>query len=238
MNAEIPQLRKGIIHIWYSPIHPWRNLVEDLRKLLSREEILRSENLVFSERQEDYIICRGLLRKILSQYLNQAPHQIPIEVNTKGKPYLSHHHYNFNLSHSKNLFLCGITQDSRIGVDLQHIYQISNLDSLVQKYLSPPEQQILKEAPENQTRELFFMIWTAKEAYLKGIGDGFHRLARSITVCKKDNGLLALRIKDGMISNHSDEWSIQEIRISPGYKASLAVEGDIVHIKYKSILPK
>ena len=238
MNLGNPLIKKGIIHIWYSPISPWRTLVEELKTLLSEEEILRSENLVFRERREDYIISRGLLRKILAQYLELAPDRISIKINPAGKPYLPGSAYNFNLSHSKDLFLCGITQDTPIGVDLQHIYPISNMDTLIRNYFSPEEQQLIKYAAENQIKDLFFLIWTAKEAFLKGTGEGFRRSARNFTICQKDNGLLSVKIKEGLFPNLSRDWNIQEIQLSPEYKAALAIEREIVHIESNSFLPE
>ena len=238
MNLGNPLFKKGDIHIWSSPISPWRTLVEELKTLLSKEEILRSENLVFRERREDYIISRGLLRKILAQYLDQAPDRISIKINPSGKPFLPNSAYNFNLSHSKDFFLCGITQHTPIGVDLQHIYPISNMDTLMRSYFSPEEQQIIKDAAENQIKDLFFLIWTAKEAFLKGTGEGFRRSSNNFTVCQKDNGLLSFMVKEGPFPDLSRDWNIQEIQLSPEYKAALAIKGEIVHLESNSFLPE
>lgn len=112
------------------------------------------------------------------------------------------------------------------------------METLIRSYFSPEEQQIIKDAAENQIKDLFFLIWSAKEAFLKGTGEGFRRSAGSFTVCQKDNGLLSLKVKEGLFPNLSRDWNIQEIQLSPEYKAALAIKGDIVHIETNSFLPE
>ena len=233
-TSTLPQ---GTVHIWYSPLGLWRNRVGELRALLSTEEIQRSERLVFQNRSEDYIISRGIIRKIIAQYMGQTPDLVSLEVNTTGKPYLAGSRYHFNLSHSNDLFICGITQDTPIGIDLQHIYPIPNIDTLIRKYFSPEEQQIVNSVINSQNQDLFFSIWTAKEAYLKGTGEGFRRPANSFTICQRDNNLLYLKLKQETNSSLSTIWNIRELQISSDYKAALAVKGNIIQIRSKAFKP-
>ena len=230
-------LPKGTVHIWYSPLDLWRNRVGELKVLLSAEEIQRSEELVFQNRSEDYIISRGILRKILAQYLGEAPEFVSLELNTTGKPYLTSSRYHFNLSHSNNLFICGISRDTPIGIDLQQIYPISNIDTLIRNYFSPEEQQIVNSVIDSRIQDLFFTIWTAKEAYLKGTGEGFQRPANNFTICQWEHNLLTLKLKQETNSSLSTTWNIRELHISSDYKAALAVKGNIVQIRSKAFIP-
>lgn len=230
-------LPKGTVHIWYSPLDLWRNRVGELKGLLSAEEIQRSEELVFQNRSDDYIISRSILRKILAQYLGGAPESVSLELNTTGKPYLTSSRYYFNLSHSNDLFICGITWDTPIGIDLQHIYSISNIDTLIRNYFSPEEQQIVNSVIDSRIQDLFFTIWTAKEAYLKGTGEGFQRPVNSFTICQRDNNILTLKLKQETNTSLSETWNFRELHISSDYKAALAVKGNLVQIWSKAYLP-
>ncbi|MEE8357142.1 MAG: 4'-phosphopantetheinyl transferase superfamily protein, partial [Anaerolineales bacterium] len=167
----------GIIHIWHTSAGRWKNNLNELDSFLSQEEISRKEKLISKNRQEDHLISRGILRSILAQYLELAPENIPLKTYPNGKPYLPGSNLYFNLSHSEGLFLYGFVMDVPIGVDLQQVYSISNIDTIIENYFSPYEQQILSSEKQTGLKDLFFRIWTAKEAYLKGTGEGFQRPA-------------------------------------------------------------
>ena len=130
MEPQIKPISKGIIHIWHTTLSPWKNKVEELRAVLSDEESLRMEQLVFQNRAEDYIISRGVLRSILARYLGLAPERVPLITYPNGKPYLPGSKLQFNLSHSEGLFLFGLASGTPLGVDLQRVYPIANIKPL------------------------------------------------------------------------------------------------------------
>ncbi len=237
MEPQIQPISKGIIHLWHTPLNPWLKEIEELRAILSAEETSRMEQLVFQNRAEDYIVSRGVLRNILARYLGLAPESVPLKTYSNGKPYLPGSEIHFNLSHSEGLFLYGLASGSPLGVDLQRVYPIANINTIIKNYFSPEEQNILNSVNENLLQDLFFTIWTAKEAYLKGTGEGFQRPPNNFTICHKSNGLLKFELSDNLNSTLNNLWSIREIQLAPNYKAALAVKGEIIQIQSKPFLP-
>jgi len=237
MEPQTQSISKGIIHLWHTPLNPWLKEIEELRAILSAEETSRMEQLVFQNRAEAYIVSRGVLRKILGRYLGMAPESIPIKTYSNGKPYLPGSKIHFNLSHSDGLFLYGLASGSPLGVDLQRVYPIANINTIIKNYFSPEEQILLNSVNENLLQDLFFAIWTAKEAYLKGTGEGFQRPPNSFTICHKSNSLLKFELRDNGNSISGNLWNIRKIPLASNYKAALAVKGEIIQIRSKPFLP-
>ena len=237
MESQIRPISNGVIHLWHTSRSSWKNKVEELRAVLSELESLRMEQLVFQNRAEDYLISRGVLRNILAQYLGQAPESVPIKTHPNGKPYLPGSNLQFNLSHSDGFFLYGLALGAPIGIDLQRVYPISNINTIIKKYFSPEEQNLINSVNKNQLQDLFFAIWTAKEAYLKGTGEGFQRSANNFTICHKSIGLLKFELRDNLNSTLNNLWDIREIHLSSNYKAALAVKGEIIQIQSEPFLP-
>ena len=231
METKYRLASNGIVHIWFTSASQWKNNLNELDSVLSQEEISRKEKLISQNRQEDYIISRGVLRSILSQYLEVAAKNVPLKTYPNGKPYLPGSNLNFNLSHSEGLFLYGFVLDVPIGVDLQQVYPISNINTIIKNYFSPYEQQILSTEKKTRLKDLFFRIWTAKEAYLKGTGEGFQRPANSFSICNKTDGLLNFEVREDTTTPNNDGWNIRELHLAEDYRAALAVKGQITHIQ-------
>lgn len=89
--------------------------------------------------------------------------------NTHGKPYLLRPGVHFNISHSGSMAMCAV-HSQPVGVDIERVRDVGA--GVAARVLSPDEWRVYQDAPEKE--DLFFKIWTLKEAYLKyrGIGLG------------------------------------------------------------------
>ena len=206
-----------------------------LEPLLDPIETKRAERLVFPKRRDEFITQRGILRSILSRYLAQKPEEIQISTSERGKPYLPTGNIQFNLSHSNNLMICGITSGPRIGVDIQHVYPIDNLERVIPKILSPQEIDFLEKTPQRDKLEHFFMIWTAKEAFLKALGSGFQSPVNTIQLVRDLRSGSILQVED---PSEDCDWFIYELEIEPSYKSFLAVEGREIQVKKMVFAPE
>lgn len=91
---------------------------------------------------------------------------------THGKPYLkAYPDLHFSLSHSGRIAVCALA-GQEVGVDIQQFGRIR--DGLAERFFSPEDQQLIREWEEYGVRreEMFFRIWTIKEAYMKLTGEG------------------------------------------------------------------
>ncbi|PSN10712.1 hypothetical protein C7271_25615 [filamentous cyanobacterium CCP5] len=135
-------------------------------------------------------LCRGTLRHLLSQYLDTDPQAIALGYAPHGKPYLlpqTELGLEFSLSHSGDQLVCAIgfrrgplgtdtDQGSSVagllGVDIECIKPLGDLDGLIQRCLTPSEQETLTACPNDERAARFFHYWVCKEAYGKAIGIG------------------------------------------------------------------
>ena len=110
-----------------------------------------------------------LLKRALEDYLNLEKETLPTNFEIKkaagGKPYIQNYPCYFNISHSKNLWVCAMA-DKEIGVDVE-LVQPKNHEKLVQKYFTEDEARFLASNP----KEMFYQLWTAKEAHSKLLGE-------------------------------------------------------------------
>ena len=116
-----------------------------------------------------------MLRELLGRYLGILPGQVRFAYNAFGKPELSHEFgssLRFNLSHSADLALIGITTDTRIGVDLEYIRPQPEYFEIARSFFSATEVDELNGLPSPLQTEAFFNCWTRKEACLKAHGMG------------------------------------------------------------------
>lgn len=184
-------LAPGDLHLWITSLKHSINQIEELKRVLSKEELLRSQKFKVKKVQEEFIVGRGILKKILGRYLNRSANEIELDYEAMGKPKLTENLQNicpeiaFNLSHSHGFALYGITSNAYLGVDIEHRDRELNFEELAHRFLSPTEALEIKNAQELDKKKCFYTIWTKKEALLKALGVGLHSPLNQFTVSGK-----------------------------------------------------
>lgn len=219
-----PVLDKDQVHLWLTWVDQAIAQVPQLRQILSADEQARADRFHFERDRHRFTISRGRLRQILSRYLNTSAEQIQFCYGIHGKPSLAGSLANtglqFNLAHSGEVVLCGVTRDRQIGVDVEQIRPLPKVHQLAERCLSPQEQNSLTNS--NSPEETFLTYWTCKEAYLKAIGSGLSQPMDQIEFA------LIPRVQLQKVLGSSETanlWSLQLLDLSASYKAALAVEG-------------
>ena len=231
-------LSKGSVHIWIADLRDWRDHVGDLKTLLSEGERSRLDRLKIEIKREEFLCSRGLLRMILSSYTGKTPNSLSIKTTSSGKPYLSGTEIQFNISHSKDKLICGISKENEIGVDIQEIYSISSLERIINNFFSPDEIEYLKSLPDKEPyQEHFFAIWTAKEAYLKAVGDGFQESFTRLSIIPESAALLKFRLDHPDFNKGDRHWTINKLEIAQGYRAAVVLMGELLELKKFEIYP-
>lgn len=119
-----------------------------------------------------------VLRETLGRYLDCPAQQIRFARSTNGKPCLlgqrldqGHDPLQFNVSHSQGRIACAVSRGICLGVDIENSQRTINLDEIAQRFFHPDEIQALQAVTDSvRRRQLFFRLWTCKEAYIKAIG--------------------------------------------------------------------
>ncbi|MCW5313594.1 4'-phosphopantetheinyl transferase superfamily protein [Nostoc sp. KVJ3] len=206
------------IHVWRIDLNQPESQLQNLTATLSSDEIARAERFYFPKHRQHFIAGRGSLRTILGRYLDIKPSQVQFNYQQRGKPVLADTFAEsglaFNLSHSQELGLCAVNCTRPIGVDLEYIRPMSDLEALAKRFFLPREYDMLRSLSPNQQQEVFFRYWTCKEAYLKATGDGLSQLEQvEVSLTPTEPAKLQL----------SEDWSLFELVPANNYVAAVAV---------------
>lgn len=92
-------------------------------------------------------------------------------IGADGKPYLREEAFQFSLSHSGDFVACAVS-DMEVGADIQE-KKASDYQKLVSRFFTVREQEVFAAcSSERERRDLFYLLWTRKEAYGKLTGKG------------------------------------------------------------------
>ena len=236
-QRKLPKLASDQVHLWLADFQDWQLDIDDLRNLLSEAELQRLERYLIPIKQEQFTISRGLLRLLLASYLQEGPADIQLKTNEDGKPYLVGHPIHFNISHSGKYLLLGFTLLDQIGVDIQEIYPISNLDTLLKRYFHDQESTYLEALAPHHRIGSFFAIWTAKEAYLKASGVGFTKSSRSVGLLPSGDPTRSFHFAESPTSGKKPYWTIQGLDLPDSYRGAVAVSAPLEGILQRSLKP-
>lgn len=113
-----------------------------------------------------------LKQYFLTHKLQQSITVEDFEKTVWGKPYLkAYPDFAFNQSHSQRHYALATAQRQQdIGVDVEDLDRMVRFDALARHAFHPEEYQLWQQY--DQAPELWFKIWTTKEAILKASGLG------------------------------------------------------------------
>lgn len=145
-------------------------------RVLSADERERAARFHFLKDREHFIAARGLLRLLLSRYLDLPPQQLSFSYSPYGKPALAGERdctsLRFNVSHSHGVALYAFTLEREVGVDVEYIRQDVVGESIAEHFFSAQEVTSLRALPAGVQPQAFFNCWTRKEAFIKARGEG------------------------------------------------------------------
>ena len=224
---KTPRLSPDEVHLWLVCLDGHDLDLEDLGETLSKDEQTKARRFRFEQHRKRYVACRGILRKLIGNYLLQEPSHIRFQYGPKGKPLLDRglaEGLRFNLSHSKEIALLALTHHREIGVDVEFVRPLSDAKQIAQRFFSPHERaDLLSLALEDQAAA-FFNCWTRKEAYLKARGEGITRGLDQFWVSLAP-GAPARLLSVQWDPKEVNRWSMLSLRPTPDSIAALVVEG-------------
>ncbi|TKI09077.1 MULTISPECIES: 4'-phosphopantetheinyl transferase family protein [Bacillus] len=147
--------------------------MEQKLKLLSNNERQRILRFRKWEDRQRSLLANIAVRRRLEILLQEPINPSSIERDQKGRPFLKNFRNwqgDFNLSHSGEWIISGITTNGKIGVDVE---QIQSIDlSVSELCFTQEEKAYLYSLPTKDQLSFFYEIWTLKEAFVKTIGQG------------------------------------------------------------------
>lgn len=223
------------VHIWRAQLELPLSQVQELRGILTEDELDRANRFSFAIDRQRFIAARGTLRSILSRYLTISPGHLHFHYNQYGKPYLapdcSADLLNFSLSHSGSMALYAITRTMGIGVDIERVRSDFEYEEIAERFFSANEAAILRTIPAEKKLDAFYHCWTRKEAYIKAHGKGLSLPLDSFEVSFAPwEPPVLLATKDE--SQESSHWTLLDIKPGFGYVGALAVKGIGCSLRY------
>lgn len=117
----------------------------------------------------------------------------------------------FNIAHTSGMAICAITNNGRIGVDIEKIRDFNINDC--KQIFSAEEWDEMNSLP-NKLHE-FYRLWTLKEAVTKADGQGFYVDPSKVVAI------------DGVVNLEDNTWNILQIDEFPGFFCHIAYNGSL-----------
>jgi 4'-phosphopantetheinyl transferase len=223
-------VRPGHVDVWMTALDPAPARQTRLERWLDTDERGRAARFVFPRDARRFRVARGTLREILGGYLGVAADAVRFAYAAAGKPALAEPFTDagvaFNVSHSGEVALYAIGARSRIGVDVEQIRPLDDLEALAERNFSAAERRALLALPPAAREPAFFACWTRKEAFIKALGDGLSYPLDAFTVsfaAGEPARFVEIRGEPATAA----QWTLAALDVGAGYAAAVAVDGPV-----------
>ena len=221
-----PTLKVDEVHVWSASLEQPAATVHALESVLSVQELNRAERFHSERDRRRYVVAHGILRRVLASYRQSDPRTLRFSIGKNGKPALADESgptaLRFNLSHTEDIALIAVTLGREIGVDVERVRPISELESIVESYFTPGERDALRGMETTHKRDAFYRCWTRKESYAKAIGG---ELAVAL------GGFDTMRFGPADLptfgASRTSGWNLHELLPADGYVGAVAIDGRV-----------
>lgn len=221
-----PMLADDEVHLWRANLTVSEARLAALAATLTEDEQARAARFRFPEHRDRFIAGRGLLRELLSGYLNIPAAALRFDFGLRGKPTLAAQHGRislyFNLSHSGDRALYAVAR-REIGVDLEVLDRQVDYAAVAKRICTGREWAAFQALPSEGISEAFFACWTRKEAIAKAIGDGLASGLNTLDICFRPDAAPDSRVSLRDASGR--EWSVLNVPMAAGWAGALAAAG-------------
>jgi len=219
---------EGEVHLWRLPGLVDAPLLAEYEPELSAGERARGRAFRSRDDKDRFVSAHGGLRRLLASYTGSRPAGLMYAPGS-GKPSLRSPHsagaIRFNMSHSGDLVLVAVAAGREVGVDIERIRTDLDVRAIAGKCFCPAELRMLDERTGAVMEDLFYSIWSRKEAYVKALGGGISLDLRAIDVSSAP-------------SVQERRWHLLDLPLPRGYRGALAADGPVGRISmFDSIDP-
>ena len=160
----------------YVDLGPCASREREALTWLDGAEQARRRQFARSGPRREFTLCRAALRALLCRELDCGNEDLSFGASDHGKPFALvgglPAPVSFNVSHSGRHGLIAIAPRGRIGVDVEDRKARRDMDDDIRLLFAPGEQAGLASAEGNGKVDLFYSLWTMKEALVKAAGVG------------------------------------------------------------------
>jgi 4'-phosphopantetheinyl transferase len=205
---------------------------------LGRDERERAGRLLSRRARDAYIVAHSLLRHALRQATGED--DPPLRRDANGRPELASEHgdppLRFSLSHTDGLAACALSWGGAVGIDVEAVVPALACAEVAETYFARAECDRLAAAPPRDRTEMFFRLWTLKEAMSKAMGRGLSPALKDFAFFFDPLVLSAARgSEDG-----AEKWQFAEFAPGPAHRMAVAARHsrpEPLHIVCEAVEP-
>jgi 4'-phosphopantetheinyl transferase len=167
------------------------------------------------ERPDRWRAARGWLRCVLADRLGADPSELEFTTDAGGKPRIAGDPLRFSLARSGGVALIVTSRTAEVGVDVETVRPIGDLQSVARRFFTPAERRALDGVAPGRRERAFLECWTRKEAYGKATGKGLDYPTDAVELWAGDVRPVTL-----------PGWQVQQPDVGPALVAAISVATD------------
>ena len=224
MSSPLPD--PGTIDVWTVRLTASDNDLDHFSAILSPDERARQARMLAGPVRERFTVARGTLRELAARYLGLKPAAVEFTYGPRGKPAFAApgEDLRFNLAHSDDLAVYAFATGPEIGVDVERLRDIPDLERIARRFFARDERAALDALPPADRVRSFYLAWTRKEAYVKAVGDGLHIPLDSFSVSIGSEEPARVLVFDRN-SKSAGDWKLHHLEPEPGFVGAIAYQG-------------
>lgn len=229
VRATLEGLTAGTVVYGVTSAGEWSASASALRRLLSKTELSRADRYRVPEKGVEFTVSRAAQRCALGALLGIPPAVVEIDEGEGSKPRLGSslagRGIDFNASHSAGRIAIAMAIGRRVGIDVEEFRAINQEVRFAEMILSASELTIYRGQEEAARSNWLVGRWTAKEAYLKGVGRGLAESLSAMGIVEPPEGS-AGGLAGSVAPTHFDAgtWTLHRLEAPTGFVLTLAAE--------------
>lgn len=239
IDAEVPPAFFGMVEnfIWAKPTTPplfiaayvdSGTLIEsDLSYCLPTAELAKAALLANPAERRHFLIRRCFQRLFACLVVgwNASPKELRLEHQLDTRPKcLDFPKLRLSFSTSGNTAVACACETHDVGIDVERIRVIENVDQLARRFFSPKEADVIAAMPLDEQSHHFLLHWTAKEAGLKAIGQGIVFGLNAFCLQRQPPNITYSIIGPSEID---ETWALQNFDILPSHVIALIKKNSV-----------
>lgn len=218
-----PQVQRCDVHLWTVRLEASEKQFTQSLSSLTADENARALRFHFDEHRRAFVLSRTVLRVFLASLTATLPEHLAFVYGAKGKPALRDAPGGlcFNMSHSGGVAVYAFTIGCELGVDVEQIRPVPELDDIAARFFCTEEAADLMALSQTEKTQGFFNCWTRKEAYIKAVGDGLSLPLDSFRVTLRP-GAPAQLLRLGGSVEAARAWTVHDFSPAHDYIGALA----------------
>ena len=211
------------IHVWQIPLGVDDEKRARCEAVLSESEKIRGAAFHRACDRTRFVVSHGCLRHILALYADEEPGELEFVISEFGKPHLRRGKggVRFNMAHSEDVALVAVSGGSEVGVDIESLRKMDDLILVAERCFSPRELSLLRACRGSEEIDLFYTLWTRKEAYIKARGEGMSLDLTAVEIPR------APAVLNG-------RWHVRDLGVYMGCRCALAADGPMAGVRMLS----